>query len=97
LRGNRVVLLNGRPIAAREGHAIRRLADVDDATRQKAERLLTVAGATRRDTDSMFLLNRDWDIDSLAGQNCASAIPVNAVGVSHRSPGSAAQPRTLGS
>jgi ATP-dependent Lhr-like helicase len=97
LRGNRVVLLNGRPIAAREGHAIRRLADVDDATRQKAERLLTVAGATRRDTDSMFLLNRDWDIDSLAGQNCASAIPVNAVGVSHRSPGSAAQPRALGS
>jgi ATP-dependent Lhr-like helicase len=67
VRGNRIVFLNGQPVAAREGHSIRWLADVDDATRQKAERLLTAPGAPRRDADSTFLLNGDWDIDSLAG------------------------------
>jgi ATP-dependent Lhr-like helicase len=67
VRGNRIVLLNGRSIAARERHSIRWLADVDDAVRQKAERLLTLPRATRRNADSKLLLNGDWDVDSLAG------------------------------
>jgi ATP-dependent Lhr-like helicase len=67
VRGNRIALLNGQPIAAREGHSIRRLADVNDAVRAKAERLLTAPRATRREADSNLLLNRDWNIDSLAG------------------------------
>ena len=49
VRGNRIVLLDGRAIAAREARVIRWLADVDEATRQKAERLLTAPGAIRRD------------------------------------------------
>ena len=50
LRSNRVVFLNGRPIAAREARSIRWSADVDDATRQQAERLLTAPGALSRET-----------------------------------------------
>jgi ATP-dependent Lhr-like helicase len=49
VRGNRIVLLNGRAIAAREAKAIRWLADVDEATQQTVERLLTAPGAIRRD------------------------------------------------
>jgi ATP-dependent Lhr-like helicase len=43
-RGNRVLFLNGRPIAAREAKAIRWLTDVDEATRLRAERLLRAPG-----------------------------------------------------
>jgi len=49
LRSNRVAYLNGRAIASREGRGIRWLADADDATRQKAERLLKSPGDLRRD------------------------------------------------
>ena len=49
VRGNRIVLLDGRAIAAREARVIRWLAEVDEATRQRAERLLTAPGAIRRD------------------------------------------------
>jgi ATP-dependent helicase Lhr and Lhr-like helicase len=48
-RSNRVLFLSGRPIAARESRQIRWLADVDEATRQKAVQLLTAPGALRRD------------------------------------------------
>jgi ATP-dependent Lhr-like helicase len=61
VRGNRIVLLNGRVIGAREAKAIRWLVDVDDATRQKAERLLTAPGAIRCD----LVANRG--VSSLAG------------------------------
>jgi ATP-dependent Lhr-like helicase len=47
LRGNRIALLNGRPIAAREARVIRWLTDVDETTRQRAERLLMSPGALR--------------------------------------------------
>jgi ATP-dependent Lhr-like helicase len=49
VRGNRIVLLSGRAIAAREAYAIRWLSDVDEATRQRAERLLMAPGAIRRE------------------------------------------------
>jgi hypothetical protein len=45
VRGNRIAFRNGRPIASREAHAIRFLSDVDEAARQRAERLLTAPGA----------------------------------------------------
>jgi ATP-dependent Lhr-like helicase len=48
-RSNRVVFLNGRPIAAREARQLRWLADADEATRQRAIQLLTAPGALRRD------------------------------------------------
>jgi ATP-dependent Lhr-like helicase len=47
VRGNRIALLNGRAIAAREARVIRWLVDVDEATRRTAERLLTAPGAIR--------------------------------------------------
>jgi ATP-dependent Lhr-like helicase len=61
VRGNRIALLNGRAIAAREARVIRWLADVDEATRRMAERLLTAPGAIRRD----LVANRG--VSSLAG------------------------------
>jgi ATP-dependent Lhr-like helicase len=50
LRGNRIALRNGRPIAAREAGVIRWFAEVDDAARWQAERLLTAPGALRHET-----------------------------------------------
>lgn len=67
LRSNRVVFLNGRPIAAREAREIRWLADVDDATRQRAERLLTAPGALRRELALERVAGKVWDVDALAG------------------------------
>jgi ATP-dependent Lhr-like helicase len=49
LRGNRVVFLNGRAVAAREAGDIRWLADVDDDARRRAELLLTAPGSLRRE------------------------------------------------
>jgi ATP-dependent helicase Lhr and Lhr-like helicase len=66
LRSNRVAFLNGRPIAAREGREIRWLADVDDATRQRAERLLTSPGSLRREAAKERELTPAFDIDALA-------------------------------
>jgi hypothetical protein len=63
LRGNRIALVDGRPIAAREARTIRWLVDVDDRTRQTAERLLTSPGALRRDV----VVNRGLDMKALAG------------------------------
>jgi ATP-dependent Lhr-like helicase len=42
-RGNRIAMLNGRPIAARESRAIRWLAGLDESTAQQAQRILTCA------------------------------------------------------
>jgi ATP-dependent Lhr-like helicase len=66
MRSNRVAMLNGRPIAAREGREIRWLADADDATRQQAERLLTIPAALRRDAFKSRTLVPRFDIDALA-------------------------------
>ncbi len=49
VRGNRIALLNGRPIASRESRLIRWLAEADEATRRRAERLLTAPGALRHE------------------------------------------------
>ncbi len=48
-RANRVLFLNGRPIAARQSRQVRWLADVDEATHQRAVQLLTAPVALRRD------------------------------------------------
>jgi ATP-dependent Lhr-like helicase len=47
-RNNRIVFLNGRPIAAREAGAIRWLADANDVLRQQALRRLAGPDALRR-------------------------------------------------
>jgi ATP-dependent Lhr-like helicase len=47
-RSNRIVFCDGRPIASRESRQIRWLAEVDEATRQKAARLLAGPDALRR-------------------------------------------------
>ena len=65
LRGNRIAFLNGRPIAAREGREIRWLADVDDAIRQRAERLLATPGVLRRESIAERLSPSDWSVDAL--------------------------------
>ncbi len=44
-RGNRVLFLNGRPVAARESRQIRWLADLDEGSRQRAMQLLNAPGA----------------------------------------------------
>jgi ATP-dependent Lhr-like helicase len=46
-RSNRVLLSNGRPIAANESRTIRWLSEVDDATRQRATQLLLGPDALR--------------------------------------------------
>ncbi|HEX3599734.1 MAG TPA: DEAD/DEAH box helicase, partial [Lacipirellulaceae bacterium] len=66
LRSNRIAFRNGRPIAAREAREIRWLADVDDATRRTAERLLTAPGALRRETATERMTSEDWNLDTLA-------------------------------
>jgi ATP-dependent Lhr-like helicase len=67
LRSNRVVYRNGRAIASREAREIRWLADVDDAARRRAERLLTVPGSLERQALSERDLKTGWDVDSLIG------------------------------
>jgi ATP-dependent Lhr-like helicase len=47
-RANRVLFVNGRPNAASESRSIRWLVDVDDATRQRATRLLLGPDTWRR-------------------------------------------------
>jgi ATP-dependent Lhr-like helicase len=49
LRGNRVLYVDGRPIAARESREVRWLAQVDDEMRSRALRLLTAPGALKRE------------------------------------------------
>jgi len=65
LRSNRIAFLNGRAIASREGREIRSLADVDDATRQRAEGLLTAPGSLRRDATQARELSTTFDVDAL--------------------------------
>jgi ATP-dependent helicase Lhr and Lhr-like helicase len=60
LRSNRVLFLNGRPIASREAREVRWLADVDEATRQKAEHLLWIAGYSRRGAASAPNARERW-------------------------------------
>jgi ATP-dependent Lhr-like helicase len=47
-RGNRIVMLNGRAVAARESGTIRWFADVDEVTSRRAGLLLSAPGALRR-------------------------------------------------
>ncbi len=49
MRGNRVLLAGGRPIASREAGEIRWIAQVDVPTQQRAVRLLTAPGGLRRE------------------------------------------------
>jgi ATP-dependent Lhr-like helicase len=56
-RANRVLLLNGRPVAARESRQIRWLSELDDQSRQRATQLLTAPGALRRDDAHAILMN----------------------------------------
>ncbi len=50
LRGNRIVMRNGRPIAAREGRSVRWLVDADESAHRRAERMLNAPGPLRRET-----------------------------------------------
>jgi ATP-dependent helicase Lhr and Lhr-like helicase len=47
-RANRLLFVNGRPIAAAESRSVRWLADVDDATRQRATHMLLGPDTLRR-------------------------------------------------
>jgi ATP-dependent Lhr-like helicase len=67
-RGNRIVMLNGRPIAARESREIRWLANVDESTAQRAERILCAPGALRRDVKELAFA-RLPDFDTLDPRN----------------------------
>jgi ATP-dependent Lhr-like helicase len=64
MRGNRIALRNGRPIAASESKVIRWLTDVDEISRRHAERLLTAPGALRHDALMHVHELRDADADS---------------------------------
>jgi ATP-dependent Lhr-like helicase len=55
-RGNRVLLLNGRPVAARESRQIRWIVDLNDADRLRATQLLNTPGALRHDDAHMLLM-----------------------------------------
>jgi ATP-dependent Lhr-like helicase len=48
-RGNRVLFLNGRPVAARESRQIRWIVDLKEPERMRATQLLNTPGALRRD------------------------------------------------
>jgi ATP-dependent Lhr-like helicase len=63
-RTNRVLLVNGRAIAARESRQIRWLADVDEQTRQRAVQILTAPGAVRRDDLHAILMGHHGTIAS---------------------------------
>ena len=67
LRSNRIAFLNGRAVAAREAREIRWLADVDDATREQAQRLLLSPGSLERDSFAARRIDKSWDVDALAG------------------------------
>jgi ATP-dependent Lhr-like helicase len=55
-RGNRVLLLNGRPVAARESRQIRWIADLEEPHRLRATQLLNTPGALRHDDAHMLLM-----------------------------------------
>ncbi len=67
LRSNRIVFRNGQPIAAREARRIRWMADMEDAVRWRAERLLSAPGMLGREREMIRVANDDQPIDSLAG------------------------------
>ncbi len=67
VRGNRIVMLNGSPIAAREASVIRWLSDVDESTRRRAERILTAPGALRRESNVVSRTNDVAVVSALAG------------------------------
>jgi len=67
MRRNRIVFLNGRPIAARESREIRWLAEVDEATALDATRLLTAPGFLERDPISRQAANRRVSSSALTG------------------------------
>jgi ATP-dependent Lhr-like helicase len=48
-RGNRLILLNGQPVAARESRQIRWLGELNEQERLRATQLLNVPGALGRD------------------------------------------------
>jgi ATP-dependent Lhr-like helicase len=55
-RGNRVLFLNGRPVAARESRQIRWIAELPDPERLRATQLLNTPGALRHDDAHMLLM-----------------------------------------
>jgi ATP-dependent helicase Lhr and Lhr-like helicase len=55
MRGNRIVLLNGRPIAAREARAVRWLAEAESEIRLQAERLLASPRSVRSDRHELIM------------------------------------------
>ena len=66
-RANRVLLVNGRPIAASESRNVRWLADVDDAKRQRATQLLLGPDTLRRQqiaVESRFVVGDRFRGDS---------------------------------
>ncbi|MCI0332817.1 MAG: DEAD/DEAH box helicase [Planctomycetes bacterium] len=56
-RGNRVLFLDGRPVAARESRQVRWLAELDEQSRQRATQLLTAPGALGREDAHTILMN----------------------------------------
>ncbi|MEX0611972.1 MAG: DEAD/DEAH box helicase [Pirellulales bacterium] len=70
-RANRVLYLNGRPLASREAGEIRWLADVEDKQiRVRALRMLTAPGALRR--EELSAVNGPLAAASLVGQQESS-------------------------
>ena len=55
-RGNRVLLLNGRPVAARESRQIRWIADLSEPERLRATQILNTPGALRHDDAHTILM-----------------------------------------
>jgi hypothetical protein len=49
MRGNRVLYVNGRPIASRESRDVRWLVEINDEMRTRAIRVLTAPGALARE------------------------------------------------
>jgi ATP-dependent Lhr-like helicase len=55
-RGNRVLFLNGRPVAARESRQIRWIVDLKDPERQRAMQLLNTPAALRHNDAHAILM-----------------------------------------
>jgi ATP-dependent Lhr-like helicase len=55
-RANRILLLNGRPVAARESRQIRWIVDLKDPERHRATQILNTPGALRHDDAHTILM-----------------------------------------
>jgi ATP-dependent Lhr-like helicase len=56
-RGNRLLFLNGRPVAARESRQMRWISDLKDAERLRATQLLNATSALRYDSRHSILMS----------------------------------------